>query len=858
MGGGITIRRCAGLFVVLVLFVALVATPVQSSERPNPIPLALEESSGTIVQIEFAGLRRVQGAALYPHLTSRAGELLDTRRVEFDVRALDRLGCFEWVFAELVPLFIQPSPEQASAEGLQLPLLKLIFHVQERPLLAGISFHGSRVLSREQIAALLAENGIAFKVAAPVDRFMFHRAARLIEFQLADRGYPQARVRVRAVKVPAAAIRVAVEIEDGPRVQVAGITFEGNTAFSDRSLRRQMKRVAPQAVFAGLRGKDIYTAARLEEDLERLARHYRNHGYPEVRLGTPQVHVGEQSVRRWFPWPHRAKTQGFHISIPINEGPLYALQSVEVQNELSGATAGQTEAGNAALRDLKPGQVFSQRNTEVARDALPGIRALRPAKKGELPPEIAVSQQLDRATRAARVTFHIREARHYRVRRIEFTGHRRFSDRYYRRRILLREGDLFNPATLELGLARLASTGFIRPVRPQDVHVRVNEEQFSADIAIRFEEIGRQRFSLTGGQALATGSTLSIAYNVFDLLGGEELLTGHLEGGPESLQIAVSLAKELVFGTRASLGLSLYRNVVRRTFPSAGSSGPLFRSRSTGLGVNWSHPLSAQDSLNVAYQFGRTATQYNLALPPELAGRVDPLLGIGRTSRALGLNWTHGGERQQLASDVSYSGGWLGGDLNLLRSSLEYTSLARDPLSQGRNTWGFRAYLAGVASHRGTLPLESRLYPGDELVRGFRSGEVGPYVVVKTEPSTGPATYRVENLGANLVSAVNVEYRMALLPRTHGAAFFDAGTGWMVFPWVGPGRPSLLERTDGLLRASAGYELRFELPVINQIVRVHYACNPLRLAEAFVLADGSVFQPVERRRAIGWGLGSLF
>jgi hypothetical protein len=50
-------------------------------------------------------------------------------------------------------------------------------------------------------------------------------------------------------------------------------------------------------------------------------------------------------------------------------------------------------------------------------------------------------------------------------------------------------------------------------------------------------------------------------------LGGEELLTAHLEGGPQSLQILLGLAKEGVFGTHASFGLSLFHNVVRPVVP---------------------------------------------------------------------------------------------------------------------------------------------------------------------------------------------------------------------------------------------------------------------------------------------------
>ena len=858
MGACVNFKSWAARVVLVALLASVGVHPATCLQESGSSSSEWKGPSGTIARIEFAGLRRVRDAALRSHLTSRAGQLLDPKPIEEDVRALDRLGWFDWVHAEVELLAVQPTDEQAVAERLQLPLLRLVFRVQERPLLAGISFRGSRVLPREQIGALLTAHGIAFKVAAPVEPYKLQLAAKIIESELADRGFPRAQVNIRVEPVPTAAVRASLEIRDGPEIRVADVSFIGNHANSNEDLRHQMKRVAPHALLAGLRGKNTYTPARLEKDLRRLADYYRNHGYPEARFGTPEVRVEETIVRRWWPWPGRVTAICFHISVPVTEGTLYTLESVEIQNDLPGATPKQTDAAQAALQHLKTGEGFSQRALEQARDALARLHALRPSKKDSLAPEVEVTPQFDRARGVAQVAFHIREARPYTVRWIEFAGHRRFSDRYYRRRVLLKEGDVFNPEKLELGLTQLASTGFIRPVRPQDIHVLFDEDRRTADVAIRFEEIGRQRFSLVGGQAVATGNTLGIAYNVFDLLGGEELLTGYLEGGPESLQIAVSLAKEAVFGTRASLGLSVYRNIIRPSIPGTTGRGPLFTSRTTGLGVNWNYPLSTRDTLGAGFQLSRSVTQYSLDLPPELAGRVDPQLRVGRENRAANLNWAREENHQRIASSVSYSGGWLGGDLNLLQSSLEYTRLARDPFSHGRNAWAFRGYLAGVASHRGALPLESRLFAGDEFVRGFRPGELGPYAVIQTENAGGTATYHAQSPGANLVGGINAEYRIPLLPRTETAAFFDAGSGWLVLPWTGPGRPSLLDGTDGLLRASTGLEFRFEVPGVKQTVRIHYAYNLLRLAQAIALPDGALFRAPDRRGALGWGLGTLF
>jgi outer membrane protein assembly factor BamA len=159
---------------------------------------------------------------------------------------------------------------------------------------------------------------------------------------------------------------------------------------------------------------------------------------------------------------------------------------------------------------------------------------------------------------------------------------------------------------LEAGLARLARTGYIRPVRKDNLSVRLDEPSRTADVSIRIEEIGRQRVSLVGGHA-AFGITVGIAYTVFDLLGGEELLTMHLEGGPATLLLLFGIAKEGFFGSPSSLTLSVFRSFVRPRL--ATNPNPLFTLRSTGLDAGWTYAVSPATSRGVIWDLSPASTR---------------------------------------------------------------------------------------------------------------------------------------------------------------------------------------------------------------------------------------------------------
>ena len=156
------------------------------------------------------------------------------------------------------------------------------------------------------------------------------------------------------------------------------------------------------------------------------------------------------------------------------------------------------------------------------------------------------------------------------------------------------------------------------------------------------------------------------------------------------------------------------------------------------------------------------------------------------------------------------------------------------------------------------MPFYARLFSGDELVRGLRPGELGPYAATARIAANGATTYSASPSGANLVGAGSAEYRFPLAGGTEAAAFFDLGCGLLLPRWLGPTKPILLGATNGVLHGSAGIELRWNVPGVQVPVRAYYAVNVLRMSRFFSLSDNSLFHAHNRFSAFGWGLGTLF
>jgi len=87
-----------------------------------------------------------------------------------------------------------------------------------------------------------------------------------------------------------------------------------------------------------------------------------------------------------------------------------------------------------------------------------------------------------------------------------------------------------------------------------------------------------------------------------------------------------------------------------------------------------------------------------MALPLRLASlllRIPNELRLNQTHRSLGLSWQREGRRDRAEASAGPSGGWLGRDEHLVRSSGQSARLERDLPVGGYTAWAVRSYVAG-------------------------------------------------------------------------------------------------------------------------------------------------------------------
>jgi len=802
-------------------------------------------------EIKFIGLHHIATQAAKAPLSFHSGEKFDSARIAANVRALNRLGWFEDVFVTAE----KTDRDFETAVG-NPPHIRLEFHVMEYPFLTGVAFSGSNILSQRQIEKLLEDKKLSLPAGALANPAKLHRVASAIQSELAAMGHPEARTLIRQEKLSGQRVKVEFQIHDGPHLPVVGIRFSGHPEISDKVLRKQMHQVSPEAWFSGFRNKNVYTRDKSEEDRVNLLTYLQNHGFPQARVGAPQVTVVDAPSRHFSRWLHRQPESGLSVGLPVEAGTFFTFGPTELSASL-GESLSSAKRGAPISPDAAPGRPFSEHAVESLRRNWE-IRLRRYSKRQRSGGDyrLRATPTFDGATHVASVRFDFEPMPPRLVRRIEFRGNQRFPDRYLRRRIGLSEGQPLDEYTLEAALARLTRTGYFQPFKKENVQIETQDAGRLADVTIHLHEKGKQRIAFSGGHE-QFGSTVGIAYTVFNVLGLDEFLSIQIDGGPETLQLAVGLAKEGFLGSRGTLALSVFDTFLRPHF-STGVQGPFQQTKTEGANVGWSYAASDVDAIGVNFGISRSLTEYAVSQSSSASGLPVGDLRSETSSHSLGIGWVHDAGEQKIQVADSVSGGWLGGNENLLKSKLEYGHIFPDDIFDHHNAWAFRTTVSAAGSYKGDMPVSARFFSGDDLVRGLRPGELGPYETVTTVSPSGATTYSAAPSGADLIAASNLEYRFPLAHGVEGATYFDAGSGFLLPNWLGQTRPSLINSTNGLFHGTTGFELRWTLPALGVPLRINYSFNIIRLNRALLMPDGSVFRLHDRLGALGWGLGPLF
>jgi outer membrane protein insertion porin family len=790
---------------------------------PNPQveTLSPERPPENIVEaIDFRGSRRVPQDTLRAMIFTKPGDPYDLNALERDYMVLWNTNRFQDITME----------REAGQKGWIIR-----FVLVERRIVRAVHYDGLKSIQESEVLDRFKEKKVGLSVESQYDPSKVQYAKNVLQEFLAERGRQFATVEPEIRQVPPSSLEITFKVNEGPKVKVHDIDFEGNTVFGHRDLLNSMKELHPYGIPHSIIAEDLfaktYDSTMLEDDESRLELFYRDHGYFQAHVtGTTTNIVDTPANLRWPIFSSGKAGKGVDIKISLEEGRLYHLNTVNYV----GVKAFRTPEVLFANAFGRPGEIFS---TAKLRKGLEDVRKLY-GNFGYInflaDPDIEPVPGTDKVD----LTLMFDEGKQFFVRRIDFSGNTTTRDKVIRRELLIDEGDIFNQRLWELSILRLNQLGYFEPLKQgQSDDIKTDTKTDTVDVTLKVKERAKNSIQLQGGVSGISGSFVGLSYSTNNFLGlGEELkISGQIGTRMDNATFGFTepyfLNRPLsvgftVFITRFNYNQAQEASILAGTnliplYNSLGTNNLLnYVSDSKGFTVYSSYPLRrlfARFGLSYGFtiQNIRTLTQaadiyfdylnfLNFNGPNSLNGIISSTITPSLTYNTVNnpINPTGG---KSFSFSTQFSGSVLGGNVNQVEPVFDTRYFHKSPLSP-KHVIGMHFMAKYVTGYGGkTAAPFNRFYIGGENdVRGFEIWGISPIAYVPSSgsvtvynndgspmqqkyvnPSTGAVSfvnvtqnvpsYQLVFPGGDLASVANFEYRIPIFGPLTAALFFDAG-----------------------------------------------------------------------------------
>ena len=701
------------------------------------------------IDVQYTGPATISRERILAQMRTKVGLPYSDTVAETDIRALYNTGQ-----VQNVRIFGQPE-----SDG-----VKVIVAVQTRTMLNEIQIDGATRISPKKL-----RKNLGVKLNTPLREEDLEKGREKIMETYQAHGFNDVEVtfRVEAIDAIRGTSRAVYTVNEGIKGSVSTVRFEGNTHFSDRVLRKQMK-TRQKTLFSFVDKSGRLDETQLQDDLQKVREFYQNHGYIDVAV---------RDVTK-----QRTSSGALQIVIAIDEGPQYHVGKLT----FVGYKATSEQKLRAVVK-MKEGGVYSAKAIKDDAKALADAYGSGGYVDLTIVPE--TSQAHDRLID---ITYKIDEGQRSYVERISISGNTRTKDKVIRREVLIAPGDIFNTVRVETSKKRLENLGYFSKVDTFPVDTEVEGRKY-LDIQVEEKRTG----SLNFGAGFSTVDSLigfiELTQGNFDitnwpsLTGGGQKFRIRLQGGTERKDVELALTEPWFMDRPISVGFTSF-------YHEANYLSSIYDQRNYGFSLDVRKGIRPFLYGSLGYRLESIDT-FNVALSasPELVAETGPSTKSVFTAN---LTWdrrdnpflTRSGER------ITYTW-WVagpGGTEQIYGFDVEASKYWRLPWDTillinaevaGVDRWGDQTKL---------VKIYDRLFlGGSNNLRGFDFRDVGP-----KDPNGEP-------LGGQSMARTTVEFTFPIVEKARGALFYD--TGFVnTNPW---------DYNFNNVASDIGFGLRLDLPI---------------------------------------------
>lgn len=703
--------------------------------------IAAEATGPVVKDITVAGNMTVDAEKVKYHMSTRVGHPLDKQVLEEDFKRIWKMGSFADV---------QIYQEKIEG-GIRVKVV-----VREKPVIRRLIFRGNKEIRTEKL-----EKEITSKVGQNYDPGVVNNDIRTLTDLYREQYHFFAEI-THSTEPFEDGIRLVYNVDEGRRVTVNKILFEGNSVLPNKLLLKHMATKANSLFTSGKFDEQQYA-----QDIERLRLLYQSKGYLDVQIdgGKPEVDDGKSLVGK----PRKQIT----LTIKITEGEIYKIGRIS----FDGNTVRTDEEIRGCLK-VMPGDVY---NPLVIADDAKRIQTLY-GSTGRVFTKVSPDRVLSEEGNILDLVMHIKEGEEVLVDSVMVTGLTYTQERVALRDIELFPGEVYDSRKVDQTRQNLNRLNIFQ--RPVSVEIKESDEKDRAKLLVDLEEQRTGSISFGVGYSSADGpvGSMNLSERNFDHSkfphSWKELISGSaFKGAGERFSLSLAVGSEtekasldftnpwifdrpIRFGTGA-----FYNNREYDEYDELRTGAYLLLGRRLFDDRNW--------DLSAKYKIERVdISDVESDASPELHQEEGDNL-ISRAVFRLAFDNRDDifdptkGVYAHFTQEIA--GGLMGGDKDFWRTQVEYNyfkTFFRDRLERP-HVLAFRAEMdmAEAYGDSSEVPMYERYYAGGiGSLRGWDYRDVAPRSMIGGD-----------QIGGELLYSTSVEYFFPIWgDALRGSLYFDA------------------------------------------------------------------------------------
>ena len=663
-----------------------------------------------VVEIVIKGNDRIETDAIQRLIKTKPGDLYNKLALSQDLKSVYAMGYFDDVRVEA----------ESAPEG-----MIVFFNVKEKPTLRSIKISGDlRAFDEEEIKEVLT-----IRTGSILNFFKIKNDIGRIEELFKEKNYHNVEIDYKITPRKKNQADIEFIIDQGVKVKVAKIEFEGNQAYSDKKLKGLMT-TSEKNILSWVTSAGELVQQNLDQDVAKIKSFYHNNGYIRARVGEPRIEYEGNDI---------------NITINVDEGPQFKVGQVIIVGDL-------ILPENKLLEKIKiSNEEFYNRDT--LRNDIIALQDIY-ANEGYANVDIAPVIDQDQKKLVVNITFEIAKNAQVFFERIIISGNTKTRDKVIRRELRVYEQELFSAERLKRSVRNLYRLDFFEDVRV-DTTAGSADDKKNLKIEVKEKSTGSFQFGAGYGNVENFFGVINIAER--NLFGRGQRLALESKLWATTTKFTLSFTEPWLFDIPLSLGIEAY---------NWDYSYDDYDKNSIGGSLRLGYPLFEYTRGYVTYNFdladvsniSDTAAQSIQDLSGEnLKSSVK--VSLSYDSRDSSFFPTEGSDHY---GSVEFAG--LGGDVGFLKYIAEtawYYNIFWELIGVIHGKGG---YVNGIEGK--TLPDYDLFHLGGmDSLRGFERGDLAP------------RDSNNDEVGGDSYWIANLELRFPLIKAAgaYGVLFFDMG-----------------------------------------------------------------------------------